>query len=125
MFLELDTVMSSNIQIQKTCRNCGNVFTAKTTVTKFCSHRCASQNYKKRKHEAKIQEVSAKVVHQAELNHEKIKDKEFLNINEACVLIGASRMTLYRQIKLGNIQVGKLGRRTIIKRSEIEKLFEP
>ena len=116
--------MSSNIQIPKTCQNCGKVFTAKTIVTKFCSHRCASQNYKKRKREEKIQEVAPIVVQQVQFNQEQLKDKEFLSIKEACFLIGASRMTLYRQIKQGTIQVAKLGRRTIIKRSEIEKLFE-
>ncbi|MGE0091568.1 MAG: helix-turn-helix domain-containing protein [Bacteroidales bacterium] len=33
-------------------------------------------------------------------------------------------MTLYRQIKNGNIQAAKIGRRTIIKRAAIEKLFQ-
>jgi excisionase family DNA binding protein len=33
-------------------------------------------------------------------------------------------MTLYRQIKNGKIQAAKIGSRTIIKREEIEKLFQ-
>ena len=31
--------MSSNIRISKVCQHCNRVFTAKTTVTKFCSDR--------------------------------------------------------------------------------------
>lgn len=41
--------MSSNIRLQKTCQHCGNRFTAKTTVTKFCSDTCAKWAYKQRK----------------------------------------------------------------------------
>lgn len=46
--------MSSNIQIEQNCQFCGKRFMAKTTVTKFCSHECASRNYKKQKREEKI-----------------------------------------------------------------------
>ncbi|HEY4937191.1 MAG TPA: hypothetical protein VII44_11450, partial [Puia sp.] len=47
--------MSSNIRLKKVCQHCGNLFTAKTTVTKFCSDDCAKRNYKKRKREEGIQ----------------------------------------------------------------------
>ena len=38
--------MSSNITIPKICLSCNNGFIAKTTVTKFCSHKCACKAYK-------------------------------------------------------------------------------
>ena len=47
--------MSSNIRLQKTCQHCGNRFTAKTTVTQFCSDTCAKRAYKQRKRDAKIE----------------------------------------------------------------------
>ncbi len=115
--------MSSNIRISKICQYCGKEFIAKTTVTKFCGDACAKRAYKKRKREEKVMKVNPVEKQQMEYNQSKIKDKEFLSIEETCTLLGASRMTIYRQIKQGNIKAAKLGRRTIIKRSEIDKLF--
>ena len=46
--------MSSNIKIEKTCTFCGEKFIARTTVTKYCSHKCASRAYKVRAREEKV-----------------------------------------------------------------------
>lgn len=108
----------------KICQHCGNEFIAKTTVTKYCGDNCAKRAYKKRKRAEKIQEVTPVAVQKAMYNEQALKDKEFLSIAETCELLGSSRMTLYRQIKKGSIHAAKLGRRTIIKRSEIDKLFK-
>ncbi|MEM6813350.1 MAG: helix-turn-helix domain-containing protein [Bacteroidota bacterium] len=116
--------MSSNIRVPKICQHCGNEFIAKTTVTKFCSDTCAKRAYKKRKRDEKVQEVAPTVIQKKEYNQVQVKDKEFLSIAETCKLLGASRMTLYRQIKDGKINAAKIGSRTIIKREEIEKLFQ-
>ncbi len=53
--------MSSNLEIQKKCEWCKTLFTAKTTTTRYCSHRCNSQSYKhsKREERKKKYEVSA------------------------------------------------------------------
>ena len=116
--------MSSSIEVPKICQDCGKSFIAKTTVTKFCSYKCASRNYKKRKREGKIEEVAPIVVQRIEYNQEQLKHKDFLSVDETCKLLGASRMTIYRQIKAGNIRAAKIGSRTIIKRTEIDKLFQ-
>jgi excisionase family DNA binding protein len=116
--------MSSKIEISKVCQQCGKEFTAKTTVTKFCSHTCADRNYKQRKKAQKIDQVKTPVQQKTDYNLSQLSGKEFLNIAETCQLLGASRMTIYRQIKSGNIPALKLGRRTIIRKSDIEKLFE-
>jgi len=115
--------MSSKIEITKVCMQCGNEFNAKTTVTQFCGHTCANRNYKMRKKTEKINRVKSPTSQKIEYNLSKINEKEFLSIEDTCQLLGASRMTIYRQIKNGNIKAAKLGRRTIIKKSEIEKLF--
>lgn len=49
--------------------------------------------------------------------------KEFLSVQDAANLIGASRWTIQRLIKSNKIKATKIGRRTIISRSEIDKLF--
>ncbi|MEX0966740.1 MAG: helix-turn-helix domain-containing protein [Bacteroidia bacterium] len=116
--------MSSNIRVPKICQHCGTEFIAKTTVTQYCGDNCAKRAYKKRVREAKIQEVVPTAIQKQDFIQEQVSQKAFLSIAETCKLLGTSRMTLYRQIKTGNIKAGKVGRRTIIKRSSIEKLFQ-
>lgn len=115
--------MSSNMRIPKICQECGCDFIARTTVTLCCSDRCAKRAYKRRKRQEKVEAVPTLTEQKKVQTSTVIADKEFLSIKETCQLLGTSRMTLYRQIKEGNIQVAKVGRRTIIKRTEIEKLF--
>src|SRR5688572_646376 len=116
--------MSSNMRIPKICQICGREFVAKTTTTQNCGDPCARRAYKKRIREAKMNQVVPLTTQIQTFNKELIKDKAFLSISETSRLLGASRMTIYRQIKQGTIRTGKIGRRTIIKRSEIEKLFQ-
>ena len=54
--------MSSNIQITRVCQFCNSEFTAKTTVTKYCSHRCASSSYKARTRNQNIVQSNALTV---------------------------------------------------------------
>jgi DNA binding domain, excisionase family len=116
--------MSSNIRVPKICQHCGNEFIAKTTVTQFCGDLCAKRAYKKKQREKKVQEIPSVASQKSQHNQQKLQDKDFLSISETCELLGASRMTLYRQIKSGTINAAKIRRRTIIKRTEIEKLFQ-
>ncbi len=53
-----------------------------------------------------------------------VYNKEFLSLKEVALLLGASRWTIQRLIKAKKLTVGKVGRRTIIKRSEIDNLFK-
>ena len=46
--------MSSNIAIQRICQHCGKEFTARTTVTQYCSDDCAKRAYKARIKAAKF-----------------------------------------------------------------------
>ena len=116
--------MSSNIKIQRICQHCSKEFTAKTTVTKYCSQRCASKAYKVRKRTEKVK-TSNKETHRIKVQPiETLKAKPFLSISETATLLGISRRTLYRMIERGELKTGKAGRRTIIRRSDLEKLFE-
>ncbi len=116
--------MSSNIRLEKTCLLCGNAFTAKTTVTQYCSDNCAKKAYKLRKRSAKIdtaiQQEQQKFPTPISLP---VSQKDFLSIEEACQLLGASRWTIYRLIDKGEIKAGKLGSRTIISRKAIDNIF--
>lgn len=118
--------MSSNIEITKACLFCGNSFTAHTLHTRYCSHSCNRKHYKQVKREEKLAKFTA-----SEGNHTSIPNTEmaalqlktFLSIDEAAMLLGASRRTIQRLIAKGSIKAGKLGSRSIIQRAEIDKLF--
>ena len=132
--------MSSTIKIPKFCQHCGQAFVAQTTTTRFCGHKCASRAYKKRKREEKVQTtLSDQIKSVTSANSENLqslqslpiktgnflnlRDKEFLSVQETAILLGASRWTIQRMIQRAELKAGKLGRRTIIPRSEIDNLF--
>lgn len=132
--------MSSNISIPKFCTHCNQAFIAKTTTTRFCSHKCASRAYKKRKTNEKVQATLTEQINfissentESLQSHQNpnsnstqfltIKHKEFLSIQEASLLLGTSRWTIQRMIQREEIKTGKVGRRVIIPRTEINKLF--
>ncbi|RXQ89484.1 DNA-binding protein [Ancylomarina salipaludis] len=115
--------MSSNIQIMRICQFCGKEFLAKTTVTKHCSDPCRKRAYKARKKNEKI-EASNKATN--ELKQKPLIDiqhKEYLSLKETCFLLGISRTSLWRVIKEGNLNVGKIGGKIIIPKSSIKELF--
>lgn len=54
---------------------------------------------------------------------EELKIKDFLTITEACKILSVSRWTIWRAIKRNELIAGKIGRRTIIRRADLEKIF--
>lgn len=115
--------MSSNIRITRVCECCGNEFIAQTTRTRYCSHKCNSRHYKLRQKEKKIEKSNQETHSVLSKPIEDIKAKEYLSIDDVCTLLGVSRWTVWRGIKRTDIKALKIGRRTLIKRSEIDKLF--
>ncbi len=120
--------MSSKIETIRVCEYCKNEFVAKTTTTRYCSHKCNSRSYKLRVKELKVESSitktnQQKILNASDLALEIIKQKEFLTIKDAYKLLGVSERTFYRLMKNGTILFTKLGSRTIIKRTEIDKLF--
>lgn len=116
--------MSSNIQLQRICEHCGNEFTARTTVTRFCGDNCAKAAYKARKRSAKIERSNQQTIRIKTKPIEDLKVKEFLSVREAAKLIGSSRQMVYDLINSGRIKAVNLKiKKTIIPRSEIDRLF--
>lgn len=113
--------MSSNIRISRICDFCGNVFIAKTTVTRFFSKTCNSRFYKREIRDEKLTKS-------LEETHVKIKtskpadlgaNKPVLDVLETCQLLGISRTTLWRLIKQERIKAKMIGRRVMITRADI------
>ena len=117
--------MSSNIRITRVCDYCGKDFIAKTTVTRCCSDPCAKKAYKARKKAEKVQASKKEVQEIKARPIEEIKAKEFLTARDAAKLLNCSTRTIYRLINKKRLPAVNLGeRQTIIKRSEIDKLFK-
>jgi len=117
--------MSSNIKVQRICQHCGNEFTARTTTTLYCSHRCNSAAYKAKIRTGKV-EVSNKETQRIKTQPiEELKAKEFLTVRDIATLLNCSVRSVYYNIESGTIRATNLGQRiTRVKRSELDKLFE-
>lgn len=116
--------MSSNIRVERICQHCGSTFTARTTVTKYCSDQCSKRAYKARKRAEKLNASDIETKNIISVSQEELKAKEFLTITETCTLLSVSRWTIWRAIKNKELNAGSIGRRKIIRRSDIEKLFK-
>ena len=117
--------MSSNIEVQRICLHCGNEFTAKTTVTQYCSDTCSKRAYKARVKASKIENSNKETQRIKSKPVEELKTKEFLTVREVARLLNCSVRSAYNYIENGTIKAVNLGQRiTRVKRSEIDKLFE-
>ena len=117
--------MSSKIEVKRICQHCGNEFTARTTVTRFCSHRCSSAAHKQKVRAGKVEESNKQTQQIKTKPIEELKAKEFLTVREVARLLNCSVRSAYYYIESGTIKAVNLGQRiTRVKRSEIDKLFE-
>lgn len=117
--------MSSNIEVQRICQHCGKAFTARTTVTRYCSHRCNSAGYKASQRAGKVEKSNAETLSIITQPLEQLKAKEFLTVREVARLLNCSLRSAYYYIDSGMIKSVNLGQRlTRVKRSEIDKLFQ-
>lgn len=106
------------------------MFEAQKVSTLYCSHKCNSKHYKlKKKLERKEQaeqpvkqNIKPKI---SAINKAVLMDKEFLSVKELALLFNCVPKTIYSMINAGIIPAAKLTeRKTIIRRSDIDKLFE-
>ena len=114
--------MSSNIEIKKKCKWCGQIFIARKTTTNYCSHRCNNAAYKERIRQERI----ATYQKEFSIKTEKpsIEDKEFYTPPEAAKLLRISRASIYRYMADNIIKVVQFKGKTLVRRKDIELLFE-
>ncbi|WP_339753430.1 helix-turn-helix domain-containing protein [Algoriphagus aquimarinus] len=115
--------MSSNIRITRVCQYCGDSFTAKTTVTKFCGDNCAKKAYKLRKKEEKVLHSHNETALAINQSWHNANQKGFLNVKETCVLMGVSRTTLWRLVKNESLGVKEIGRKRIFRKTDIDSFM--
>lgn len=115
--------MSSNIRINKICEFCGNDFIAQTIKTRFCSQKCGSKSYKARKRDMTndVPEETSEGMRSYDL--EVLKKQDFFTVMQCCEIFGISRRTIFRMIARNDLDIVKLGRRTLISKESISSLF--
>jgi excisionase family DNA binding protein len=117
--------MTSYIKVQRICKHCGNEFTARTTVTQYCTETCAKRAYKVRLKAKKIESSNNETQQIRNKPIEDLKAKEFLTVREVARLLNCSVRLAYYYVGAGKIKSVNLGQRvTRVKRSEIDKLFQ-
>tara|TARA_R110002051_G_scaffold249304_1_gene308741 strand:- start:555 stop:923 length:369 start_codon:yes stop_codon:yes gene_type:complete len=120
--------MSSNIYLLTNCLQCNKTFTARTTVTKYCSSKCRNKVWKQKKRGIKIQTAietneNQNLKNQNTPNTFLNTNKEYLSITEASQLIGVSRWTIQRMIQNERLKAVQFGRKKILSKKQIENLF--
>jgi len=115
--------MSSNIEITRICEFCKEQFTARTTRTKYCSHKCNSRAYKALTRNKKVENSNKEMVSILNAPMQQIQQREFLNITQAGILLGISRRTIYRLIDRGHLNIAKYGTRTVLRKCDLESFF--
>jgi excisionase family DNA binding protein len=115
--------MSTNIKIKRICEFCQNEFIAKTTKTQYCGLKCSSRAYKAGKRESKIDQSNKQTEIAKNPILESIRVKDFLSIKQAGLLFGIGRSTIYRLVSRGNLDIGKFGKRTVIRRCDLDSFF--
>lgn len=117
--------MSSNIRVNRVCNHCDRDFIARTTVTKYCSHKCSRAAYKAKLTGKKVEKsnVESSKIRAADID--RVKAKEFLTVKDVCALLNCSPRTTYRLILNGTIPAVNLSeRKTTIRRSDLDKFFD-
>lgn len=115
--------MSTNIKIKRICEFCQNEFIAKTTKTQYCSLKCSSRAYKARTRQSKIDQSNKQTEIAKNPVLESVRVKDFLSIKQAGLLFGISRSTIYRLVSRGHLDIGKFGKRTVIRRCDLDSFF--
>jgi len=119
--------MSSNIRLKKICVSCGQLFIAKTAVTKCCSDACAKALYKKRLRDQKLEaaqsankdEITSVVVNATTNIDDKKEEKELIDITGLAAVTGLSERTLFRLIKDPLFPKFKIGKRLLFKKEKV------
>lgn len=111
------------MEIQKRCLWCGKSFIAHKMTTLYCSHSCNSKAYKEQKKKDKLAEYIEKEDLQPIPSIGCLGNKDFLSPTEVATLLGVSRATVYRYMASGLIRALQLKARTIIRRLDLEKIF--
>ena len=96
-----------NYTIQRSCEECGKIFTPPTLVSKYCCPACSKRAYKKRQVAKEKEAIRQALIRRIPSN------KGYLTVKEAMLIYGISKDVLYRMIRQGLIPSYNFGQRLI------------
>ena len=118
--------MSSNMQVKRICQFCQKEFMARTTVTKYCTHKCNSRAHKAKARQAKLQASHLEMVKVKESRKVDLSNEEVLNVAQAARMLNTTKKAVYKMISSGRLFGSKLSpRRTRIMRCDVDELLAP
>ena len=94
-----------NYTIQRSCEECGKIFTPPTLVSKYCCPACSKRAYKKRQVTKEKEAIRQALIRRIPSN------KGYLTVKEAMLIYGISKDVLYRMIRQGLIPSYNFGQR--------------
>ena len=100
------------------CAYCGKVFTTNSGMQKYCSKECAEQakETKKKRQRDFLRAVEPVM---------ELQQQEYLTFSKAAILLGCTRQYVYKLVEHGKLPASRLSSRmALIRRSDIEKMFE-
>ena len=106
---------TSKFRVLRTCEFCGKEFYAQKVSTRYCSKRCNELAYKQRRRQRQITEAEARVLQKP---IEEVGNKEFLSLQDASVLFGITKRSVYNLIYNGVLQAFKFIKLGLKKRSD-------
>lgn len=89
--------MPRNYTIQRSCEECGKIFTPPTLVSKYCCPACSKRAYKKRQIAKEKEAIRQALIRRIP------SSKGYLTVKEAMLIYGISKDALYRMIRKGLI----------------------
>ena len=113
---------TSKFRVLRTCEFCGKEFYAQKVSTRYCSKRCNELAYKQRRRQRQITEAEAGILQKP---IEEVGNNEFLSLQDASVLFGITKRSVYNLIYNGVLQAFKFSSRmTFVRKADIEIMFE-
>ena len=94
-----------NYTIQRSCEECGKIFTPSTLVSKYCCPACSKRAYKKRQIAKEKEAIRQALIRRIP------SCKGYLTVKEAMLIYGISKDVLYRMIRQGLIPSYNFGQR--------------
>ena len=117
--------MQHPMEIRKQCKYCGGSFIAHKMTTIYCSPSCNNRDYKQKIREKQMAEYMAQNnITQPISRKTSLNDKYFLTPREVAKVLGVGKSTVYRELSSGLIKAFQLKGKTLIRRKDIESLFE-
>ena len=110
------------MEVKRICQWCGKPFIAKKTTTNYCSHQCASQGYKHRMRERRLElrELQDLIEVKSKLDHQ-----DYFTFSQAAQLMGVSRQYIYKLVKEEKLRASRISARmSIIRRADIELMLK-